>query len=422
VLAAKIKGASGPVRRFARRAVLSLVALGSPAAAQVLSGNIYGHVRDDSGTAIAGATVQLKGANIGGLSTTSSAQGDFHFLALDPGSYTLSVAQKGFATTVQEVIVTTGINLEVAYDLRLTTADETVTVTAESPVVTTKKVGTGTTLTQDELARTPNARDPWALLRTIPGVLVETDNIAGSENDRQAMFVGKGADFADNTFTLDGTNITYNGGGSSAYFDFDSFQEISVSTGGSDLRAQTGGVNLNLTTRRGTNHVHGSARGYLSHDSLEWSNLPASLVDDPRLELPDGSFSDKADHIRQGADYGVEVGGPIVKDKLWIWGAFGHQDIRVVRLENGDQTPVETYLTNWNAKLNWQASEKDTLSFVYFRSTKEKFGINPGLSGQAANSFLLDQGDAYPNGPHGLYKLEESHVFNSNWFLNATYT
>jgi hypothetical protein len=394
----------------------------SPTDAQVLAGNIYGQVKDETGAVIPDAKIRLVGITIGALSTTTNSQGRFHFLVLDSGAYTLSVTRKGFATIVREVAVRTGVSVQLDFTLPVAALEETVTITDATPIVDTSKLGTGTTLMQDELSRTPSARDPWALLRTIPGVLVDRDNIAGNWNDQQSAFYGKGAVGVDNSFVLDGTNITEDGGGSTSYFDFDAFQEISITTGGSDLRAQTGGVNLNFTTRRGTNKLHGSARGYFTHDSLEWSNLPQSLAGDPRLALPDGTSSDKADHIRQIADYGGEAGGPIVRDKLWIWVAYGHQDIRVVRLANGSQAPVNTYLSNWNAKLNWQATAKDMISLVYFWSSKEKFRRNPGYTNQTTDSFSWDQKPLYPSGPHGLYKLEGSHTFNPSWFLNATYT
>jgi len=84
--------------------------------------------------------------------------GDFRFLALDPGTYTLSVSQKGFATATREVIGTTNFNVDLTLTLRVAVAEETVTITAKTPVGDTKKAGTGTTLTLDELSRTPNSR------------------------------------------------------------------------------------------------------------------------------------------------------------------------------------------------------------------------------------------------------------------------
>src|SRR6185295_12767818 len=115
---------------------------------------------------------------------------------------------------------------------------ETVTVTSETPVVDPKRTGTSTTLTHDELALTPNARDPWAVLRTVPGVLVDRVNIAGSESGQQAIFTGKGSTQADAVWAIDGVVVTdpAAAGSSPAYYDFDAFQEISYTTGGNDVR------------------------------------------------------------------------------------------------------------------------------------------------------------------------------------------
>ena len=71
-------------------------------------------------------------------------------------------------------------------------------------------------------------------------------------------------------------------------------------------------------TKRGTNNFHGGACvGIFAHDDLQSGNIPDELKNDARLRLPDG-LSDKADHIQQMADYGADLGGPIIKDKLWF--------------------------------------------------------------------------------------------------------
>jgi hypothetical protein len=395
------------------------VVLVTAAQAQITAGNVYGRVKDESGSPLPAATVLLTGDTIGGLSTSAGDAGEFRFLNLDPGTYTITVSRTGFTTVRRELIVNAGVSLDVTLTLRVAGAAERVTVTAETPVVDTKKVGTSTTLAQEELAKTPSPRDLWAVLRTVPGVLVDGVNIGGSSNDQQMVFSGKGAAFEDTMWVLDGVVITNVGGSGGAYYDFDAFDEIAITTGGADLTVQTGGIGVNVVTKRGTNTPHGSARGLFTHDDLQWSNRPAELERDPRLVRADGTVSDKADHIRQIADYGAEAGGPILKDKLWFWASYGRQDIRLVRL---NQVQDRTLLTNYSAKLNWQASSRDTLSALYFLSRKQKFGRRTGYPVEEPDSFLFDQAPAYPDGaPHGLYKAEESHVFGPNLFLDVRY-
>src|SRR6185295_9686919 len=144
----------------------------------------------------------------------------------------------------------------------------TVTVTADSPVVDTKKTGTITTLTAEELQGTPQSKDPWSVLKTVPGVIVDRVNVGGNESGQQSGFVGKGSLATDSMWHLDGVVITdtTSGGASSSYFDFDAFDEIAVNTGGNDLKVQTGGLGINFVTRRGTNQFRGSGKFTLSND------------------------------------------------------------------------------------------------------------------------------------------------------------
>jgi len=292
-----------------------LVAGLSPSAwAQISTGGIYGKVTDEQSAVLPGATVTLTGANTGARSTTSGPGGEFRFIGLDPGTYTVAVALPGFATTQRTVTVSAGVSVDVNFTAKVAGVAETVTVDAETPVIDTKKMGTGTTVSQQELTMIPNSRDPWAFMRAVPGVQVDRVNQAGSESGQQSGFIGKGSPATDAMWVLDGIVITDPAavGASPTYFDFDAFDEIAVTTTGADLTTQGGGASINLTTKRGTNSFHGSARYILAHDDLSFGNLPDSLANDPRLENPDGTRRDKADHIQQISDYGFDVGGPIV--------------------------------------------------------------------------------------------------------------
>jgi hypothetical protein len=407
-------------KAFLLGAALLMGLLPATTKAQVSTGNIYGQVSDASGALLPGATVTLTGPNIGTQTTTSGSDGSFRFLNLDPGTYRVVVDLPGFSNVTRDVIVNTGTNANLTFALKVAGVEETVTVTAETPVVDPKKMGTSTTLTRDELSEVPNSRDPWAVLRTIPGVVVDRVNIAGNESGQQSNFTGKGADIKDSIWSIDGVNVTDMAaiGSSPTYYDYDAFDEINVTTGGNDLRIQTGGIGINFVTKRGTNDFHGSLRGFYTYHGLQSTNLPAELLHDPRLQLPDGSFSDKANHIDQIADYGADLGGPILRDKLWFWGSYGKQDIRNV---NFNQTKDKTLLKDYSAKLNWQATSNDMVSAFFFNGAKEKFGRAPGLEGVEPDSFLWNQTNQYPDGPHGLWKGEWNHVFNPSLTVNAKY-
>ena len=384
--------------------------------AQASSGNIYGSVADASGAVLPGATVSLSGANTGGRTTTSGTQGDFRYLNLDPGTYKLAVSMKGFGTVTREVVVTTGQSVNLSFALKVAGQSEEVTVTAETPVVDTKRVGTATTLTKEELAQTPQSRDPWAVLKTVPGVIVDRVNVAGNESGQQSGFAGKGALASDTQWNLDGVVITdvNSNGASSSYFDFDAFEEINVTTGGGDLKVASGGLGINFVTKRGTNAFHGAVRGFLANHKLQSNNLPEEVTGQA-----------EANHTDQIFDWGGELSGPILKDKLWFWGSYGKNDIRIVRFT---QTKDRTLLKNWNAKLNWQASPNDMISAFWFNGAKVKIGRDPGVVTNEPDSFLWNQGNFYPEegcgvpcGLHGLWKTEWNHTFGPNFNLNAKY-
>jgi len=399
--------------------VLGVLLCAAPGAfAQIRTGNIYGTVADGQGGVLPGVTVTLSG-DFGTRTTTSGPKGEFRFLSLDNGRYRLTLGLAGFGDTVREVIVTTGENVNLDFVMRVAGVQETVEVLAETPLVDVKKRGTSTTMITDELQKVPNARDPWGVLKNVPGVQLDRMNIAGNENGQQANAGGKGTVEADKMWSIDGlvvTDMTATGG-SPTYFDFDAFEEIAVTTGGADLQTQSGGIGINLVTKRGTNTFHGGGRFFFTHDDLQSSNLPDALVADSRLENPDGSFRDKADNIQQIGDYGFDLGGPIVRDKLWFYGSWGKQDVRLVRL-NG--TADKTLLTSYNVKINWQATQDTVVSGFFFDGKKEKFGRAPGTGLLEPAEFLWNQSNAYEeNRPHGLWKLEVAQTFSPSFFVSA---
>ena len=408
--------------RFARTLAVLGLALGLLAAvvpvasAQISTGSIYGKLVDEQGGVVPGATITLTGATIGARTTTSGSNGEFRFLSLDPSTYTLSVAMTGFATTQRTVIVSAGVSVDVSFTAKLAGVAETVTVDAETPVIDTKKMGTGTTVSGEELQMLPTSRDPWAFMRAVPGVQIDRVNQSGTESGQQSGFVGKGSSQTDAMWVLDGVVITDPGavGSSPTYFDFDAFDEVAITTGGADVRVATGGVGINLVTKRGTNQFHGGASGFFANDALQASNLPAELEGDPRLR-----GSDKADHADQISEYGFDLGGPIIKDRLWFWGSYGKQDLRVVRFnQNKDKTVLEDY----NAKLNFQVTTNNMFSAYWFLGDKIKLGRtnNRGLGTETA-SHTRDQGNVFEpdsNYPHGFLKIEDNHVFGASFMLN----
>ncbi len=301
--------------------------------------------------------------------------------------------------------------------MKLAGVEQSVNVTAESPLVDPKTTGTSTNFTQAELSAVPTSRDPWALLRTVPGVMVDRVNIAGNETGQQSNFQSKGTRPQDAVWTMDGVIITDQAaiGASPTYFNYDNFDEVQVSTSGQDIRQPTGGVGLNFVVKRGTNQFRGGARGYFTNDSLEGENLPGELK-------ALGVTPDKADHNQQISDYGFELGGPIVRDRAWVYGSLSYQDIQVYR--RATSAIDRTKLKNYDVKGTWQATKKDMVSVLWFLGDKQKNGRSPGTAGINfdAPTATWNQADAFTdNAPHGLWKIEDNHTFGSSLFVTGKY-
>ena len=401
--------------------IVCALVLGSvlPALAQVQGGSISGKVMDEQGSVVPGAAVSAQGADAAFESTTEP-DGAFRFLNLAPGSYRLTAALQGFSIVVREnIIVDVGKNADVTISLKVGSIAETVTVIAAAPIVDPTATGTATNFTSDELAKVPTSRDPFSLLRSVPGVLLDRVNIGGNETGQAPSTVSKGTRPQDATWTLDGVVITDMAaiGATPTYFNFDNFEEINVSTAGQDFRQQTGGLGINLITKRGTNQFRGSFRGYFDNDSMASSNVPDEL----RAASP-AVTPGTADHTKQISDFGGEIGGPLLKDRAWFYGSYSAQDVRLVR--RAGALIDRTQLKNSEVKLNWQAGRNDLVNFLFFNGSKIKDGRSPATPGILfdAPTATFHQDNAYTRFPlHGLWKVGDNRVIGSNLFLSAKY-
>ena len=311
------------MRFSALLAVLALLA-GSSAWAQQQTGSIFGKVTDESGAVLPGVTVTLSGPSLlQPQATTSSETGTFQFPRLDVGTYDVKFELAGFKTVIKQgVRVTVGFNADVSTQLGVSTVQETVTVTGESPIVDTKQTGTKETFTLEQLQSIPSARDPWVILQQTAGIAMDRENIGGNMSGQQSNFVSRGANPTNTKWSVDGIDTTDMAatGASPTYYDFDAFQEMTINTGGVDVSQQTGGVGVNLVTKSGTDTFRGSGRYYQTNDKFESNNI----TQDQRVQ---GATS--GNPIQDIKDYGLEAGGPIRRGRAWVWGSYGKQDIKV---------------------------------------------------------------------------------------------
>ena len=232
------------------------------AMAQAPTGDIVGRVVDSSGAVLPGVVVTVSGgALIQPLSATTGDTGTYLFPGLQPGdTYTVKFELTGFRTVVVErVAVRVGGNTTTNATLEVSALQETVTVSSEAPLVDTRKTGTKSNYTQEQLQNVPSARDPWVMLERTPGIAMDRANVGGSQSGQQSGYISRGATTTNNKWLLDGVDITDQAatGASAVYYDFDMLQEMQISTGGNDVTQQTGGVGINLVTKSGSDTFRG---------------------------------------------------------------------------------------------------------------------------------------------------------------------
>lgn len=315
-------------------AALSLAVFAAAAWAQAPTGEIFGKVTDSSGAVLPGVTVTVTGPSLlQPLVAASSEDGSFQFPRLEVGTYNVKFELPGFKTVIkQDIRVTVGFSANLTTQLSVSNVQETVTVSGESPVVDTKETGTKQTFGLEQLQDIPSARDPWVVLQQTAGIAMDRENIGGNMSGQQSNFVSRGANPFNTKWSLNGVDVTDMAatGASPTYYDFDAFQEMTITTGGVDVTQQTGGVGVNLITKSGTDKFRGSARFFDTNDTFESNNI----TDAQRQQ---GATS--GNPIQDIQDYGLEAGGPLKKGRAWIWGSYGKQDVGVGVINFYQPTP-----------------------------------------------------------------------------------
>ncbi len=378
------------IRRVSRRGRLvttlaaALLVVTNPVStwAQAQSGEIFGRVTDDTGGVLPGVTVTLTSPSLITPQTTVTVEsGAYRFPNIPIGTFTITFELANFSRFVRENIrVETGFNAEINAQLKVSAVQETITVSGSAPVVDTRSTTTGQTFTREMLERIPSARDPWVMMEQTPGIIMSGQNVGGNQSGQQNTFIAHGTG-NNEVWNLDGGNVTDQPSSSSSmYYDFDSFEEIQIQTGGSDASVQSSGVSINLVTRSGGNTFRGSSRFYVVDDNLQDANIS------PELRAQGAGSGNPIRNIR---DYGAEVGGPIRKNRAWFWGAAGYQDIRVgvvgfVR-PGGDPNNLDdlvedlTKLTTYHGKgqYQWAQPHKSTFLFNYNDKSRNARGAGP---------------------------------------------
>jgi hypothetical protein len=367
-------------------------ALTAPAMAggQVQNGEIFGKVTDSSGAVLPGVTVTIDSPSL--LSTqsvTTTETGVYRFASLPLGLYTVTFQMSGFARFVRrDVRIETGFAAEVSPQLSVSTVQEEVVVSGETPVIDTKSTTLSATFNQEMLEKLPSARDPWVILEQMPGMVMDRQNVGGSESGQQSSFIAHGSSL-NQQWNVNGATVTdMVSGGSPMYFDFDSIAEIQIQTGGGDASLQSGGAAINLVTKSGSNVLKGSARMFYVDNALQADNST------PELREQGAGAGNPIQDIKE---YGAEAGGPVLRNRMFFWGAFGRSDIGngvIGFLKPGATDPDDpdslerdlTKLISYNTKtdLQWTGGHKTGIYYNFSDKNRNSRGVSPTTRIEAA--------------------------------------
>ncbi len=319
--------------------------------AQETTAGIQGMVKDPSGAVVGNATVEVTSpALIGSKKVQTDSAGAYRVTGLPPGTYTLTVTAPNFRSYKQ-----TGIELSagrlpsIDVQLQVGTVAETIEVSGAAPIVDVTQSKVAVTVSEDVLQNIPKGRSFQSVIPFAPGARQEP--LQGGTSSRDNGFQIDGASDSENVYLIDGINTTnIQNGGVGKSFQTDFIQEVQIKS--SSFEAEFGGALggvINAVPQRGSNAWHGEVLTYLRTNALNATDPCASgytaggagtnttgtstvcgLRLDPtkpslssanRLDGTPEYYVPKKD-VRNIIEPGFKIGGPLVRDRLWLFASY----------------------------------------------------------------------------------------------------
>jgi hypothetical protein len=335
------------------------------------TGSIRGTVETGQ-TGLPGASVEAKSPNLQGTRTSvSDAEGRFNLTPLPPGSYTITTTLAGFGTKIQ--IVQLGLTQVAVIRIELLpAASEKVTVSAEAVPVETESNTIGRNLDAKVFQALPTGRNYASIAQLASGV--NTD----ASDSRNTSITVYGSTGLENSYLVDGANTTgVEIGNQGKVLNFEFIQEVEFKSGGyeAEYGGAQGGI-LNVVTKSGGNEFHGDAFGYINRNALQANNKHIDELTSAGIPI---GFSK--------SDYGADVGGFVLKDRLWFFAAYDHlintQDTQVTQGPPeviGTKTDLRSTSNLYSGKLTWHVSDQHTLiGTVFGDPTNDVGAVGPVL-------------------------------------------
>ena len=294
------------------------------ASAQGQTGSIAGVVKDSSGGLLPGVTVEAASPVLieKVRSAVTDGQGQYQIVDLRPGTYTVNFSLAGFATVRrEEIVLTASFTAKINADMRVGALEETITVTGQSPIVDTTNVAKIATASREVMDLLPTDRNFVSFAALTPSVLVTgvRQNVGGSIPETGMNMVVHGSRASDSLVQVDGMPII-NGGGTGGlqygnYLNNAMAQEITFQTDSHNAEFERASVYSNFIPKEGSNSIHGFFGTRYAGEGWQSANL-----DDTQRAAGLASGS----RINRIWDVNPAIGGPLLKDRLWVYGSYRH--------------------------------------------------------------------------------------------------
>lgn len=384
-------------------AALTPFLLSFPLSAQT-TGSIRGVVETGQ-TPLPGVTVEAKSPNLQGSRTSvTDSEGRFNLPSLPPGVYAVVAQLDGFGPKSQTV--TLGLNQAAAIRIELLPVQaETVVVTAEAAQVATDSTTIGRNIDAKVFQSLPTGRNYSSVAQLASGV-----NTDGSD-DRNTSITVYGSTGLENSYLVDGSNTTgVEIGNQGKVLNFEFIQEVEFKSGGyeAEYGGAQGGI-LNVVTKSGGNEFHGDVFGYFDDDALQAEN---KHLDELTSEGIPAGF--------RKSDFGLDLGGFIVKDRLWFFAAYDHVSNTLQRQVTtepftGTLTDLDTKSNLYAGKLTGRLTDQHTLIGTVFGDPTDDTGAIGLVQGPPSTY----EGTATIGGTD--FGIRYEGILSSQWILTGQF-
>jgi hypothetical protein len=356
------------------------VSAASVAAQSTSSSTIHGIIKDGTGGALPGVTVTISSPalQVGQMVTVSGDDGSYRFVDLPAGAYGARFELPGFTTFIREDLrLTVGFVARVDVVLQVGAIEESVTVSGESPVVDVTSTSASVAFTREVLEAIPRGRDVQNIIAMTPGVTQARPDVGGSTMAQRQNISSYGT-VAQPKIQVEGINVTMGADNNSAiYFMSDTLEDVQIKTSGNDPEVSVPGISMVAVLKSGGNDFHGTYTAAFESPKLQSDNLNDSLR---------AQGLSATSQLRRFYDLSADLGGRIIRDKLWFYVAHARQ----TKTENqlgfaADPGPDGRYLTGdepladrdtkldqYTAKFSYQLSKSNRLVYAYQRGTKRE--------------------------------------------------